>query len=280
MQYDPWKLIPDETQSPPSYVTGPASTAQKTGDAGFSLPPLSGAPAQQQQNGGFDINAARQHMRNLGLDDSSPEMKALLSFAEITQPPKPQEMSWGVAIPQALLAAGQAGFARIGGADHNSAVSQALGSSGIDSLAAANQKFADAQNKWRGDVGEMLFKTSMAEAERARKERLIGSILGTGGGSGPAGSIHKDGAHGVSTSSPRSSAQATPPIPHQSGIGQDGGPSAPAPASTAGPAPATAPQLSTATGDDNLVPKHTVSESDLEPLPHTPQQIAAASLVL
>ena len=74
----------------------------------------------------FDLNKAQEHLRNIGFDTESPEMKMLTSFAELTKPEAAYQPGWGDVGLQAVLAGGTAGLARLGGADHNSAVSRLL----------------------------------------------------------------------------------------------------------------------------------------------------------
>jgi len=157
----------------------------------------------------FDLNKAQEHLRNIGFDTESPEMKMLTNFAELTKPEAAYQPGWGDVGLQAVLAGGTAGLARLGGADHNSAVSQALG--GVDRLAITNAKAKEAMQRWGDSNAELMLKVGMDQM--ARNRSLANAQMLYGGGDGPAGSLHSPDDTGVEVAPAPSGSDASVPSP-------------------------------------------------------------------
>lgn len=118
----------------------------------------------------FDPAKAKGHLKTLGYDEDSQEMNALLGFANLIneggeQPPK---MSFGDGAIATLGAGAIAGLSRLGGADHNSAVTQAMNP--IQSLMKANQNAFSRGQEIQAELAKLAVgdRFSMLKDDRLR----------------------------------------------------------------------------------------------------------------
>lgn len=118
----------------------------------------------------FDINVAQSNLRNLGYADDSDEMKALLGFGQMVASggDQPKPLSPTQAIVATLGAGAQAGLARLGGANHTQAVTEAAGP--LNRLMKVNDDAFSRNQQITQALAELAVKDRFSQIGQARTD--------------------------------------------------------------------------------------------------------------